>query len=189
MKLLPDLRFELANQWILLIIYFVVFLIFVFRLSKERREWLFADPKKMIFGWRKLALRSGQLLSFAFIILVCLTPLPRVAQGIEVIGFALYLAGTIIVPLSIHYFGKAPEGQPILEGPYRYSRNPQWVGLVLVLLGLAISARSMLLVLLVVLIALTYHIQIRGEERFCADKFGAPYEEYLKKVPRYLIFV
>jgi protein-S-isoprenylcysteine O-methyltransferase Ste14 len=189
MKLLPDLRFDLANQWILLIVYFVVFLIFVFRLSKERREWLFADPKEMMFGWRKFALRFGQLLSFALIILVCLTPLPKVAQGFEVVGLVLYLAGTILVPLSLHYFGKAPEDQPMLEGPYRYSRNPQWVGLLLVLLGLAVSTGAILLILLVVLVALIYHIQIVGEERFCVDKFGATYEEYMKKVPRYLFLI
>jgi protein-S-isoprenylcysteine O-methyltransferase Ste14 len=186
--MIPDLRLDLANQWVLLVIYFVVFIIFVLRLPKEKREWLFADPKQMIHGVKKLALRVGQLLAFTLIILLCLTPLPSNLGGLQLIGMILYLTGTILVPLSLHYFGKAPNDQPVLDGPYRYSRNPQWVGLFMVLLGLTISAESILLIILAILVGLTYHIQILGEEAVCRAKYGASYDEYLQTVPRYLLF-
>ncbi|HEY45890.1 MAG TPA: isoprenylcysteine carboxylmethyltransferase family protein [Anaerolineae bacterium] len=188
MQIIPDLNLELANQWILLTIYFVVFIVFVFRLSKEKREWLFEDPKQMMHGWKKLTLRAGQLLAFIIIILLCFTRLPVKILGFEFIGMVLYLTGVFLVPLSLHYFGKAPLDQPVLDGPYRYSRNPQWVGLFMVLFGLAILADSILLVILVTLVGLSYHIQILGEEEICRAKYGASYEEHLKTVPRYLIF-
>jgi protein-S-isoprenylcysteine O-methyltransferase Ste14 len=188
MQIIPDLRLELANQWILLAIYFVVFIIFVFRLSKKKREWLFDDPKQMMHGWKKLTLRIGQLLAFIIIVLLCFTRLPSKILGVEFIGMILYLTGIFLVALSLHYFGKAPDDQPVLDGPYRYSRNPQWVGLFMVLFGLAIIADSILLVILVILVGLTYHIQILGEEEICCAKYGASYEEYLETVPRYLLF-
>lgn len=184
----PELRLDLANQWVLLVIYFVVFIIFVFRLTKDERKWLFEDPKQMIHGLKKLILRIGQLLAFIIIILICLTPLPSNLWGIELIGMILYLAGTVLVPLSLHYFRQSPNDQPVIDGPYRYSRNPQWVGLFLVLLGLAISSNSILLVILVVLVGLTYHIQILEEEKVCRAKYGTSYEEYIQDVPRYLFF-
>jgi protein-S-isoprenylcysteine O-methyltransferase Ste14 len=188
MQMVPDLRLDFANQWIFLVIYFVIFMIFVLRLPKDKREWLFEDPKQMIHGLKKLILRVGQLLTLVIIILICLTPLPSNLGGIELIGMILYLAGTVLVPLSLHYFGQAPNDQPVIDGPYRYSRNPQWVGLFMVLFGLAIFANSILLVILVVLVGLTYHIQILEEEKLCRAKYGESYEEYLQDVPRYLFF-
>jgi len=60
MKMMPILRFGLANQWVLLVVYGVALSYFVFRLPMEEREWLFADPKQMLQGLKKLTLRSGQ---------------------------------------------------------------------------------------------------------------------------------
>lgn len=188
MRILPTLSFGLANQWLLLAVYFVCFLYFVLRLPKDKREWLFADPKHTIHGLKKLTLRIGQLLAFAFIVLVCLTPLPNRPSVPAVVGLILYAIGTFLVLLSIHFFGQAPDDQPVFDGPYRFSRNPQWVGLFLVLLGLAISAKSWLLVMIVLVIGLTYHIQIRAEEELCRTQYGETYERYLQTVPRYLLF-
>jgi protein-S-isoprenylcysteine O-methyltransferase Ste14 len=186
--LLPILRVDLANQWILLVVYLVLLLFSVFRLSGERRKWLFADPKDRIHGPKKAVLRVGQLLASILIALICLTPLPSKFQAVELVGMVLYAAGTVLVPISIYTFGHAPPDGPVVDGPYKYSRNPQWVGLVLVLLGLATSAHSTLLIGLVVLVAVAYHIQILAEEGLCRAKYGAPYERYLKTVPRYLLF-
>ena len=183
MQWFPNLRLGLANLWILLVVYFVAFLYFVFRLPKEKRDWLFADPKDRIHGFRKLILRIGQLLAFSIIVLVCLSPL-----GFALIGLVLYLVGTVLVLLSLHYFGQAPNDQPVFDGPYQFSRNPQWVGLFCVLLGLAISAHSWLLVIMVFLVGFAYHIQILGEEAECRAKYEASYESYLEKVPRYFFF-
>jgi protein-S-isoprenylcysteine O-methyltransferase Ste14 len=189
MQMVPILRLGLTNQWVFLVGYFVVFLYFVLRLPKEKREWLFADPKELIHGIKKLILRIGQLLAFMIIILVCLTPLPSLPLGFALIGLVLYAAGTVLVILSLHYFGQAPNDQPVLDGPYRFSRNPQWVGLFSVLLGLAISAHSWLLVIMVLLVGLTYHIQILEEEGVCRAMYGTTYESYLQAVPRYLLFI
>jgi protein-S-isoprenylcysteine O-methyltransferase Ste14 len=186
--LLPILRIDFANQWILLAIYLVPFLVFVFRLPAERRKWLFRDPKESIHGLKKILLRSSQLLAFILIALICLSPMPSELQAIELVGLVLYAAGVVLVPISIYYFGHAPLNSPVADGPYRYSRNPQWVGLVLVLLGLATSTRSIVLISLVLLVAGAYHIQILAEEQLCLDKYGAPFERYMKTVPRYLLF-
>jgi protein-S-isoprenylcysteine O-methyltransferase Ste14 len=188
MRMLPTLTLRLDNQWLLLAVYLLFFLYFVFRLPKDRRTWLFADPKEAIHRPKKLVLRIGQLLAFGFIVLVCLTPLPTLPSGPAIIGLILYVTGMLLVLLSLHFFGQAPSNQPVLAGPYRFSRNPQWVGLFLVLFGLALSAQSWLLVLMVILVGGTYHIQILAEEELCRAQYGATYERYLRTVPRYLLF-
>jgi protein-S-isoprenylcysteine O-methyltransferase Ste14 len=157
------------------------------RLSKDKRQWLFDDPKVPLRGLRKLLLRLGQLLAIVTIALISLTPLFGAPAWLLAIGLAMYVAGTAMVVAAIYYFGRAPDGQPVIQGPYRFSRNPQWVGLFLVFLGLTISGGSGLLVLAVFVLGAIYHIQIVEEERACRAKYGRPYEEYLQKVPRYLL--
>jgi protein-S-isoprenylcysteine O-methyltransferase Ste14 len=186
MRFMPTLRPGFANLWIMLAIYAALFLYFVYRMPGERRAWLFADPKLEIRGLKKFALRTGQFIAFMFILLACLTPLPSRTPGLALFGVLLYLAGILLVLTSLHSFGVSRSDGPVMDGPYRYSRNPQWIGLFLTMLGVATCGRSRLLVLLVVLIGLIYHIQILAEEKVCLTKYGATYEAYSKTVPRYL---
>ena len=188
MSILPSMRLGLANQWILLLLYAAVLMLSVMRLSKDKRQWLFEDPKEPLRGPRKLLLRIGQVLAIVIIVVMGLTPLFAVPVWLSAIGLATYVAGTAMVVVAIYYFGRAPDSQPVVQGPYRFSRNPQWVGLFLVFLGLAISGGSWLLLVAVFVLGAIYHIQIIEEERACRAKYGRSYEEYVQKVPRYLFF-
>jgi protein-S-isoprenylcysteine O-methyltransferase Ste14 len=187
MRFLPTLRFGLANHWILLILYGAALMFSVLRLPKEKRDWLFEDPKENLRGTRKLILRLGQLIAVLFLVAVSFTPLLDVPAWLAVIGLAFFAAGTALMVVSIHYFGRSAEGEATIDGPYRFSRNPQWVGLFSVLLGLAISSGSWLLVLAVLGVGASYHIQIIEEEKLCQAKYGLPYKKYLDSVARYLL--
>ena len=184
---LPTLSLGLANHWILLALYGVALMVAALGLPKKKRDWLFEDPKESLRGIKKLILRLGQLVAVFLIVALTLTPLFQVPIWLAIIGLALFAAGTTFVLVSIHYFGRSAEGEPTTDGPYRFSRNPQWVGLFLALLGLAISSGSWLLVLAVLAVAAIYHIQILEEEKLCRSKYGRPYEEYMRRVARYLL--
>jgi protein-S-isoprenylcysteine O-methyltransferase Ste14 len=187
MRFLPTLTIGLANQWILLVLYATALISAVARLPQDKREWLFTDPKEELRGTRKLLLRLGQVVAVAFLVAVSLTPLFGAPVWLEVIGLGLYTTGTALVVVSIHSFGRSAQGEPTVEGPYRFSRNPQWVGLFSALLGLATSSGSWLLVLAVLAVGATYHIQIIEEEKLCRATYGESYAEYLQRVPRYLL--
>ncbi|MDP3958305.1 MAG: methyltransferase [bacterium] len=72
-------------------------------------------------------------------------------------------------------------------GPYRFTRNPTYVGLSLLTLGFALVMNS-LLVLLGVLVS--FHIVhlgiVKREERLLAKKYGEDYERYRSKVRPWL---
>jgi protein-S-isoprenylcysteine O-methyltransferase Ste14 len=187
MRFLPTLSLGLANHWIPLALYAAALLLSVARLSKDKRTWLFADPKEQIHGIKKILLRVGQVVAFAVIVLEALTPLFQAPAYLSVIGLGLCLAGTTMVIVSIVHFGRAPDDRPATDGLYGLSRNPQWVGLFCSLLGIAISCGSWLLVLMVVSVGAAYHIQILGEEQACRARYGQLYEEYSQQVPRYLL--
>ena len=98
-------------------------------------------------------------------------------------SWALWLFGR-------HRTGLLP-GQPteamIEDGPYRLSRNPLYVGLLALYLGLALLAPTfwgLLLAPLAVLLLLWG--AILPEERFLRQRFGAPYDAYARRVRRWL---
>ena len=75
----------------------------------------------------------------------------------------------------------------IEEGPYRLSRNPLYVGLLALYLGLALLVPSVwALLLFPVALALILWGAILPEERFLRDRFGARYEAYAGRVRRWL---
>lgn len=75
----------------------------------------------------------------------------------------------------------------VTSGFYRFSRNPMYVGQALLLLGVACLLRNAYAFLaLPALIAYITVFQILPEERALSAKFGAEYEDYRRRVRRWL---
>ena len=75
----------------------------------------------------------------------------------------------------------------INEGPYRFSRNPIYVGFAITYAGLAIAMNSWVaLLLLFPCLVVVDRFVIQREERYLAAKFGADYDAYRQKVRRWL---
>ena len=75
----------------------------------------------------------------------------------------------------------------IEQGPYRLSRNPLYLGLLALYLGLALLAPTFWgLVLFPAAVLLVLWGAIRPEERFLRERFGAPYDDYTRRVRRWL---
>jgi protein-S-isoprenylcysteine O-methyltransferase Ste14 len=71
-------------------------------------------------------------------------------------------------------------------GPYAHTRNPLYLGSMLIAFGFAVAAHSWWIALaLAVLFALIYLPTIRSEEEFLRGQFS-DYDEYAKRVPRLL---
>lgn len=112
------------------------------------------------------------------------------AVGLGVIGMSLGVMG-------VTQFRKAqttPNPQAlekvsslVTSGIYRYSRNPMYLGLVLILLGWAFYLSHFLaFVLLPIFILYMTRFQIQPEEQMMARKFGKTYQAYLNKVRRWI---
>ncbi|MBP2280806.1 protein-S-isoprenylcysteine O-methyltransferase Ste14 [Psychrobacter sp. PL15] len=75
----------------------------------------------------------------------------------------------------------------VTNGIYRYTRNPMYLGLVLVLSGWGLYLSNLLAFALIpIFIIYISHFQIQPEERIMAKKFGNKYQVYLAKVRRWL---
>lgn len=89
-------------------------------------------------------------------------------------------AGTNVNPLH-------PATTLVASGPFRFSRNPMYVAMTILYLGIALATRvAWFLVLLVPVLILMHWGVVLREERYLSGKFGAPYDEYRRRVRRYV---
>lgn len=75
-------------------------------------------------------------------------------------------------------------GDLLTGGVYRWSRNPQYTGLVTVLLGLGLARRSGGVLLMAVGTAGVYGWWVRVEEAALSARFGAAYDTYRERTAR-----
>lgn len=159
MKTFPDLQIGILNGWIPLVLYMIGLIVSVSLYSKESRLWLFNNPKDESKGVLVFIRLCGQLAMMVYIIMMMITPL-NINNPIFLVGTAIYSIGYLFEMSALHYFRITPIDQPVIGGPYHVSRNPQWLGLFLVLLGSAIATRIWLYIGMVSLVGVIYHIQI-----------------------------
>ena len=109
----------------------------------------------------------------------------RLAGGVAMIaGLGALTAGT--QPFrSLSQLAGRETGDLITDGVYRYSRNPQYLGNVLLAAGAAIASRSPLGGLFAGAGAMAYGWYLPGEEAHLQRTFGADYSEYRHRVPRW----
>lgn len=82
------------------------------------------------------------------------------------------------------------QGMPdelVTSGPYRFTRNPMYLGHLVFMSGLTLTTRSP-----VAAAALAGHLRwfdsrVRRDEQRLRDRFGPAYDEYCARVPRWLL--
>ncbi len=111
------------------------------------------------------------------------------------LGFGLILAGLWLALAGVAKFMQA--GTPIIPferptalvtgGLYRHTRNPMYLGMVLLLLGIAVVLGSLSALLPIpAFIWIITRQFIEGEERFLTEIFGDDYLSYKARVRRWL---
>jgi protein-S-isoprenylcysteine O-methyltransferase Ste14 len=80
-----------------------------------------------------------------------------------------------------------PSPELILKGPYRFTRNPMYLGLTLFEIGFGFAVNNLWISLFAVPALLTVHFTaVVPEERYLSKKFGESYNAYRAQVRRYL---
>lgn len=111
------------------------------------------------------------------------------------LGSALVALGGFVGFIGVRAFQRAgtnvevyrPSTSLVVTGPFRYTRNPIYVGLTSAYVGAAFLADSVWVLILVVPIVLITHFGvILREERYLASKFGAAYHDYMRSARRWL---
>jgi protein-S-isoprenylcysteine O-methyltransferase Ste14 len=81
-----------------------------------------------------------------------------------------------------------PPQHLVTSGPYRLSRNPMYLGVVLILAGWCTLWGSRALIIYTALIMIGFHLRVLlAEEPWARRRFGAEWDAYRARVPRWVI--
>jgi protein-S-isoprenylcysteine O-methyltransferase Ste14 len=132
--------------------------------------------------WQKIARRIRVPLGFVFAGVFLWLARPT--------GKTMLLSLLLVVPgvwLRAYAAGYVRKNAELTRtGPYAYTRNPLYLGSMMIAFGFALAAGSWtLLIALAVLFAAIYIPTIQGEEAYLREHF-AGFDEYAAKVPRLL---
>ena len=120
---------------------------------------------------------------------------PALAMPATVAGGALIVLGGALGVSGILAFRAAgthvepfkPALALVESGPYRFTRNPMYLGLMLGHVAVSLIASLDWGLVTLIPLALTLHFGVvLREERYLAAKFGQPYTDYLARTRRWL---
>lgn len=110
-------------------------------------------------------------------------------------GWAIVVAGVGILAWALLTFWKIrtgiypnqPANQIVAHGPFRFSRNPMYVAMTALTIGVSLLSNIgwILVVIPFILFALTVLV-IRREEAYLTDAFGESYTHYCARVRRWI---
>lgn len=118
-------------------------------------------------------------------------------------GAPRYILGTVLTLAPIYLLGYRavramratgqsenpykPTTEIIETGPFRYTRNPMYLQMVLACLGIAVLLANLWITLLTPVCAILLQVLvIRHEEAYLERKFGADYRDYKRRVRRWI---
>lgn len=133
-----------------------------------------------MLSWRKIARRIRVPLGFLFAAAYIYLARPTVLS--ICVGSAIALCGILVRALASGHVRK--NEQLATSGPYAYTRNPLYLGSIILAAGFAVAARSGWVAAIAVLLLLGIYVPvIRGEEEFLRARFPE-FGEYSRRVPR-----
>lgn len=116
-------------------------------------------------------------------------------QPLAAVGWAVMAAALVLGAWAMITFVRArtaiiphrPASRLVRHGPYRFTRNPMYVAMTTLYVGLSLLFDiAWPLLLLPVVLALLWFTVIRHEERYLRHAFGEEYEGLMRDVRRWL---
>ena len=102
------------------------------------------------------------------------------------VGLGVFaLAFTTGVIIAVNWL-TTPPNEPVTRGIYRYSRHPIYLIQALMFIGVGIISASWVFLLFSVVRTISTFIVAIPEERYCLEKYGNIYQEYMNRTPRWI---
>lgn len=173
----------IMNAFILVIPILLIRYVFMRMISREAMKRAnFFPPTE---GKEQIAFYAYQITSIILFIYLFFNSI-ELKTILNYLGLIIYLIGMILYMKSIIDFSKPQAGGINKSGLYKYSRNPMYVAFFLYFLGCSLLIDSWIYFSILIVFQISVHYLILSEERWCIEKFGEEYKEYMNKVRRYI---
>jgi protein-S-isoprenylcysteine O-methyltransferase Ste14 len=183
MSLLPEFELGVWNAWIFLVLSWIVGPVVGVLINKEGMEKANVSPPYS--STEKIVERVLDLVYLASLVYSVFLPL-KLGTVWFYVGLLICVLSLIIGYLGIVSFVTTPIDESITKGIYRISRNPMVFSQFLLLIGTGIACASWLFLLFTMPFVILWNILVSAEERFCLEKYGDAYQEYMERTPRWI---
>jgi protein-S-isoprenylcysteine O-methyltransferase Ste14 len=106
------------------------------------------------------------------------------------LGIPIAVIGALLVSWGIYTLGvtntSGIKDGLITEGSYRFTRNPQYVGDILLFIGIILISNSLYVLITNILLVLVFIITPIAEEAWLDEEYGEEYSHYKQSTPRFL---
>ena len=185
LSLIPEFELGLWNAWIFVLSYLLMYIVLgVFDRLRGQKGSSRPITPPLNEKEKKLDVISG-LIFLASVIYSFFLPLKLGTAWLS-IGLFVYLFGMIFTIVAGTNFMNTSLDRPATKGLYRISRNPIYLGTFLIFTGTGIACASWLFLLLTMVWIVLYDILITAEERWCLEKYGDAYREYMNRTPTWI---
>jgi protein-S-isoprenylcysteine O-methyltransferase Ste14 len=182
LSFIPAFELGLWNAWILvipmLIIFFSTMKVTAARESGQAGDFKLTKKEKRIIN----AVFLPMVISFIYAVFLPL----QIDTAWLYIGLVIYLFGMAFMIIAVRNFASSPRDKVITKGLYSVTRNPEYIGLLLLQIGLGIACISWLYLLLTVVLIILLNANLSAEERYCLHRYGDDYLKYKNKTPRWI---
>lgn len=185
--MIPELQIGLWTGWWFSAAFGLINLVLVAVYPKGFSRRLFRFPRFTSLKERIISMSSVFLFGRGMIIYSVFVPL-RVDTVWFHIGTAVFVLGLIVHTMAMINFAATQPDQPVTKGIYRFSRHPMQVVAIVMWLGVGTATTSWVIILACCLQVILSHRFLIAQERFCVEKYGEKYREYMEKTPRYFLF-
>ena len=182
MSAIPAFEIGVWNAWILivpiLVISFFAMRVTATRESGQSGDFQLTTKEKRIIN----VILIPMVVSFTYAVFLPL----RLGTAWLYSGLFIYLFGVVFTIVTILNFATSPKDKVITKGLYGASRNPMYIGILLMQIGLGITCSSWLYLLLTLVLLILLNANLSAEERYCLYRYGDTYREYMNRTPRWI---
>ena len=182
MSLVPEFELGLWNAWIFVLLVFIIPHLFLNKYWKAR-GW---DEEARRYSKKEKKL--GNILTVIFVASVfygVFLPL-KLWTAWFYVGLSIYLLGMIFLIMATLNFATTPLDKPVTKGAYHISRHPLSFAGFLTLVGMGIACISWIFLLLAIVFIILMNTLVIPEERWCLEKYGNAYREYMNRTPKWI---
>ena len=128
------------------------------------------------------------LINLSFIFYLGFIYKNKISIIINTFGIIFVLLGILLTIYTLIFLKEIailPKNKLIIEGPFKYSRHPIYLGYILVVSGLSFLFGSLYLLIYLIALIFALNYLAKQEEKELVNRFGKVYLDYMKKVKRF----
>lgn len=187
MSLVPAFEIGIWNAWMLIFLLYAAGFVPLYIDNQRVQKRSEGEPT-----WSELSRTSKMVLVTTHAMVMPFTLLYSIFVPLKLdttwllVGLPVYFLGLVMVLLMTISFSRAPLDAPLSNGVYGVSRHPGYLGSFLAYIGIGLACASWVFLLCALVWIVAWQFGVIEEERFCLEKYGDAYREYMNRTPRWI---